>query len=121
FLLDEQGDLVADINMNDLYWTVERAHGYARIGNSMQPNNTRKMYDSAGGGNTAFNNFYGRISLARRGKTWSVYFARFRTGTEIDDASAVQFFTDDENNPMTVTGRRVAQIAIGIQRWQDHR
>lgn len=121
FLLDEQGDLVADINMNDLYWTVERAHGYARIGNSMQPNNTRKLFDSGGGGNTAFNQFYGRIAIARRGRTWSVYFARFRNGTEIDDASGVQFFTDDEKNPMTVTGRRVAQIAIGIQRWQDHR
>ncbi|BAR84865.1 uncharacterized protein KNN_04021 [Bacillus thuringiensis serovar tolworthi] len=120
FLLDEQGELVADINMNDLYWTVERTHGYAVIGNKSQPNNTRKMFDSGGNGNTAFNNFYGRISIARRGRTWSVYFARFRSGTEIDDASAVQYFTDDEKNPMTVTGRRVAQVAIGIQRWQDN-
>ncbi len=119
FLLDEQGDLIADLNMNDLFWTVERTHGYARIGNSKQPNNTRKMYDSAGGGNTAFNQFYGRFAIARRGRTWSVYFARFRSGTEIDDASAVQFFTDDDKNPMTVTGRKVAQVAVGIQRWQD--
>ncbi|MFK4363291.1 putative phage tail component-like protein [Bacillus sp. RC55] len=117
FLLDEQGDIVADINMNDLYWTTERTHGYARIGNDKQPNNTRKLFDSGGNGNTAFNNFYGRISVARRGKKWSVYFARFRSGTEIDDASAVAYFTDDDKNPMTVTGRRVAQIAIGIQRW----
>ncbi|MED3353388.1 phage tail family protein, partial [Bacillus thuringiensis] len=121
FLLAEQGDMVADINMNDLYWTVERTHGYARIGNNKQPNNTRKLFDSGGAGNTAFNQFYGRMAIARRGRTWSVYFARFRNGTEIDDASAVQFFTDDEENPMTVTGRRVAQIAIGIQRWQDQR
>ncbi|QIW19059.1 distal tail protein Dit [Bacillus thuringiensis] len=117
FLLDEQGDIVADVNMNDLYWTAKQTHAFARIGDVSQPNNTRKMFDSGGSGNTAFNDFYGRMAIARRGKKWSVYFARFRDGTEIDDYKAVEFFTDDEKNPMTVTGRRVAQIAIGIQRW----
>lgn len=117
FLLDEQGDIVADVNMNDLYWTAKQTHAFARIGNVSQPNNTRKIFDSGGSGNTAFNDFYGRMAIARRGKKWSVYFARFRDGTEIDDYKAVEFFTDDEKNPMTVTGRRVAQIAIGIQRW----
>ncbi|PFB77951.1 phage tail protein [Bacillus anthracis] len=117
FLLDEQGDLVADVNMNDLYWTAKQTHAYARIGDVSQPNNTRKLFDSGGSGNTAFNDFYGRMAIARRGKKWSVYFARFRDGTEIDDYKAVEFFTDDEKNPMTVTGRKVAQVAIGIQRW----
>ncbi|EEK77717.1 hypothetical protein bcere0009_33600 [Bacillus cereus R309803] len=117
FLLDEQGGIVADVNMNDLYWTAKQTHAFARIGDVSQPNNTRKMFDSGGSGNTAFNDFYGRMAIARRGKKWSVYFARFRDGTEIDDYKAVEFFTDDETNPMTVTGRRVAQIAIGIQRW----
>ncbi|MFC9419604.1 distal tail protein Dit [Bacillus mobilis] len=117
FLLDEQGDLVADVNMNDLYWTAKQTHAYARIGDVSQPNNTRKLFDSGGNGNTAFNDFYGRMAIARRGKKWSVYFARFRDGTEIDDYKAVEFFTDDEKNPMTVTGRKVAQVAIGIQRW----
>lgn len=117
FLLDEQGDIVADVNMNDLYWTAKQTHAFARIGDVSQPNNTRKLFDSGGSGNTAFNDFYGRMAIARRGKKWSVYFARFRDGTEIDDYKAVEFFTDDEKNPMTVTGRRVAQIAIGIQRW----
>ncbi|MDM5429063.1 distal tail protein Dit [Bacillus mycoides] len=117
FLLDEQGEIVADVNMNDLYWTAKQTHAFARIGDVSQPNNTRKMFDSGGSGNTAFNDFYGRMAIARRGKKWSVYFARFRDGTEIDDYKAVEFFTDDEKNPMTVTGRRVAQIAIGIQRW----
>ncbi|HDR8170456.1 TPA: phage tail family protein [Bacillus thuringiensis] len=117
FLLDEQGEIVADVNMNDLYWTAKQTHAFARIGDVSQQNNTRKMFDSGGSGNTAFNDFYGRMAIARRGKKWSVYFARFRDGTEIDDYKAVEFFTDDEKNPMTVTGRRVAQIAIGIQRW----
>ncbi|MDA1958511.1 phage tail family protein [Bacillus cereus group sp. BcHK10] len=117
FLLDEQGDIVADVNMNDLYWTAKQTRAFARIGDVSQPNNTRKLFDSGGSGNTAFNDFYGRMAIARRGKKWSVYFARFRDGTEIDDYKAVDFFTDDEKNPMTVTGRRVAQIAIGIQRW----
>ncbi|MGI2714547.1 distal tail protein Dit, partial [Bacillus cytotoxicus] len=62
-----------------------------------------------------FNQFYGRLRVARRGNQWSVYVARFRDGTEIDDASLVERWIDESGNPMT--NRKVAQVMIAIMAW----
>ncbi|MBJ8055726.1 phage tail family protein [Bacillus cereus] len=51
----------------------------------------------------------------RIGKEWSVYVARFRDGTEIDDASLVERWIDETGNPMTE--RKIAQVMISIMSW----
>lgn len=114
-LLGETSEVVARINMNDLYGDAEITKAYMRIGNSGTPNSLRKMVDTSGVHPNTFNNFYGRLRIARRGNEWSVYVARFRDGTEIDDASLVERWIDEVGNPMT--GRKVAQVMIAICRW----
>lgn len=117
-LLDDTSNVVARINMNDLYDQAEITKAYMRIGNSATPNSIRKLADTSGAHPTTFNNFNGRLRIARRGKEWSVYVARFRDGTEIDDASFVERWTDDNGNPMT--NRKVAQVMIAICRWDGN-
>ncbi|EOO65468.1 distal tail protein Dit [Bacillus mycoides] len=114
-LLDETSNVVARINMNDLYGNAEITKAYMRIGNGTTPNSIRKLADTSGAHPNTFNNFHGRLRIARRGKEWSVYVARFRDGTEIDDASFVERWTDDTENPMT--NRKVAQVMIAICRF----
>ncbi|MFP3415195.1 phage tail family protein [Bacillus sp. SIMBA_074] len=114
-LLDEASNVVARINMNDLYADAEITKAYMRVGNNGTPNSIRKLVDTTGAHPNTFNNFNGRLRIARRGKEWSVYVARFRDGTEIDDASLVERWIDETGNPMTE--RKIAQVMIAICRW----
>ncbi|HDR7595241.1 TPA: phage tail family protein [Bacillus mycoides] len=114
-LLDEASNVVARINMNDLYNEAEITKAYMRIGNIGTPNSIRKLADTSGAHPTTFNNFYGRLRIARRGRQWSVYVAKFRDGTETDDASFVERWTDEETG--TMTNRKVAQVMLAICRF----
>ncbi|MGH0939906.1 distal tail protein Dit [Bacillus mycoides] len=114
-LLGETSEVVARININDLYWDAEITKAHMKIGNSGTPNSNRKLVDTSGAHPNTFNNFYGRLRIARRGKEWSVYVARFKDGTEIDDASLVERWIDETGNPMTE--RKIAQVMIAICRW----
>lgn len=114
-LLDETGNMVAQINMNDLYWYAEITKAHMTLGDNAVPGSRRLLVDTSGSYPNTFNQFYGRLRIARRGKEWSVYVARFRDGTEIDDASLVERWIDEVGNPMT--GRKVAQVMIAICRW----
>ncbi|EOO79292.1 hypothetical protein IC7_01424 [Bacillus cereus BAG1O-1] len=117
-LLDEASNIVTRINMNDLYWDAEITKSYMRIGNAGTPNSIRKLVDTNGAHPNTFNQFYGRLRVARRGNEWSVYVARFRDGTEIDDASLVERWIDETGNPMTE--RKVAQVMIAICKWDNN-
>ena len=114
-LLDETSNVVARINMNDLYGDAEITKSYMRIGNNGTPNSIRKLVDTSGAHPNTFNHFYGRLRIARRGNEWSVYVARFKDGTEIDDASLVERWIDETGNPMTE--RKITQVMIAICRW----
>lgn len=117
-LLDDTSNIVARINMNDLYWDAEITKAYMRIGNAGTPNSIRKLVDTNGAHPNTFNQFYGRLRIARRGKEWSVYVARFRDGTEIDDASLTVKWVDEVGNPMTE--RKIAQVMIAICKWDNN-
>ncbi|WP_144508939.1 distal tail protein Dit [Bacillus mycoides] len=117
-LLDDASNLVARINMNDLYDNAEITKAHMKIGNSGTPNSIRKLVDTSGGYTTTFNQFRGRLRIARRGKQWSVYVAKFQDGTEIDGASLVERWDDGDNNPMT--SRKIAQVMIAICRWDNY-
>lgn len=117
-LLDETGNLVTRINMNDLYATAEITRAHMKIGNSGTPNSIRKLVDTSGYYSTTFNQFRGRLRIARRGKVWSVYVAKFIDGTEKDGASLVERWIDETGNPMTE--RKIAQVMIAICKWDNH-
>ncbi|AWC29477.1 distal tail protein Dit [Bacillus cytotoxicus] len=114
-LLDEASNIVTRINMNDLYWDAELTKAHAKVGNVGTPGSLRKLVDTSGSHPNTFNQFYGRLRVARRGNQWSVYVARFKDGTEIDDASLVERWIDESGNPMT--NRKVAQVMISIMAW----
>ncbi|HDR4520585.1 TPA: phage tail family protein [Bacillus cereus] len=118
-LLDDSSNLVARINMNDLYVTAEITKAHMKIGSESTPGSLRKLVDTSGFYTTTFNQFRGRLRIARRGKQWSVYVAKFIDGTEIDGASLVERFNDEDNsNPMT--NRKIAQVMIALCRWDNH-
>ncbi|HHI3604922.1 TPA: distal tail protein Dit [Bacillus anthracis] len=118
-LLDDTSNLVARINMNDLYVTAEITKAHMKMGNSGTPNSIRKLVDTSGFYSNTFNKFRGRLRIARRGKQWSVYVAKFKDGTEIDGASLVEQWNDvDNSNPMT--NRKIAQVMIAMCRWDNH-
>lgn len=114
-LLDEASNIVTRINMNDLYWDAELTKAHMKIGNAGTPGSLRKLVDTNGSHPNTFNQFYGRLRVARRGNQWSVYVARFKDGTEIDDASLVERWIDESGNPMT--SRKIAQVMISIMAW----
>ncbi|MBL3753692.1 phage tail family protein [Bacillus cereus group sp. TH43LC] len=117
-LLDDASNIVARINMSDLYWDAEITKAYMRIGNAGTPNSIRKLVDTSGAHPNTFNQFYGRLRIARRGKEWSVYVARFKDSTEIDDASLPVKWIDEVGNPMTE--RKIAQVMIAVCKWDNN-
>ncbi|MED3353565.1 phage tail family protein, partial [Bacillus thuringiensis] len=75
--------------------------------------------DEMGMYSDTFNDFRGHVSVARRGKEWRFYFAKYRKNTEIDDASFVRTWRDEsDSNPMT--SRPVAKVAVGCIAYGPH-
>ncbi|MEF7656240.1 distal tail protein Dit [Bacillus thuringiensis] len=117
-LLDDASNIVARINMNDLYADAEITKAYMKVGNNGTPNSFRKLVDTSGYYSNTFNQFRGRLRIARRGKVWSVYVAKFIDGTETDGASLVERWIDETGNPMTE--RKIAQVMIAICKWDNY-
>ncbi|EJQ77726.1 phage distal tail protein, partial [Bacillus toyonensis] len=108
-LLDANDNIIVELAMADDYMS----HSYTTSQAIIDAGGSRKwMFDEMGMSVDTFRDFRGHFSVARRGKEWSFYCAKYRKGTEIDDASFVRRWTDDsDSNPMT--GRAVAKIAVG--------
>lgn len=114
-LLDANDKVIVELAMADEYSShkLTAAQGVIDPGTTA----TRKVIaDELGMSSSAFDNFYGHVSVARRGKEWSFYFAKYREGTQIDDASFVRRWRDDSNsNPMTAAP--VAKIVVGCVQY----
>lgn len=108
-LLDANDNVIVELAMADEYMSHEMTTAQAII----DPGSSRKwIADEMGMYSDTFNDFRGHVSVARRGKEWSFYFAKYRKNTEIDDASFVRIWRDNsDSNPMTA--RPVAKIAVG--------
>ncbi|QWU46364.1 distal tail protein Dit [Bacillus sp. NP247] len=108
-LLDANDNVIVELAMADEYMSHEMTTAQAIIDSG----GTRKwIFDEMGMYSDTFNDFRGHVSVARRGKEWSFYFAKYRKNTEIDDASFVRTWRDEsDSNPMTA--RPVAKIAVG--------
>ncbi|PYE90913.1 distal tail protein Dit [Bacillus sp. 196mf] len=108
-LLDANDNVIVELAMADEYMSHEMTTAQAII----DPGSSRKwIADERGMYSDTFNDFRGHVSVARRGKEWSFYFAKYRKNTEIDDASFVRTWRDNsDSNPMTA--RPVAKIAVG--------
>ncbi|MHB0801698.1 phage tail family protein [Bacillus thuringiensis] len=108
-LLDANDNVIVELAMADEYMSHEMTTAQVII----DPGSSRKwIADEMGMYSDTFNDFRGHVSVARRGKEWSFYFAKYRKNTEIDDASFVRTWRDNsDSNPMTA--RPVAKIAVG--------
>ncbi|MHA2895492.1 distal tail protein Dit [Bacillus cereus] len=108
-LLDANDNVIVELAMADEYMSHEMTTAQAII----DPGSSRKwIADEMGMYSDTFNDFRGHVSVARRGKEWSFYFAKYRKNTEIDDASFVRTWRDNsDSNPMTA--RPVAKVAVG--------
>ncbi|WOA61000.1 distal tail protein Dit [Bacillus mycoides] len=108
-LLDANDNVIVELAMADEYMSHEMTTAQAII----DPGSSRKwISDEMGMQSDTFNDFRGHVSVARRGKEWSFYFAKYRKNTEIDDASFVRRWRDDSDSNQ-MTSRPVAKIAVG--------
>ena len=64
-LLDENSDYVARISMNDVHWQAEQNTGFAKLGNKKKPNSERVLINEPGDHPTTWNQYRGRLWLAR--------------------------------------------------------
>ncbi|GLV66176.1 hypothetical protein Bmyc01_48450 [Bacillus mycoides] len=115
-LLDANDNVIVELAMADEYMSHEMTTAQAIIDSG----GSRKwISDEMGVHSDTFNDFRGHVSVARMGKEWSFYFAKYRKNTEIDDASFVRTWRDEsDSNPMTA--RPVAKIAVGCIAYGDN-
>lgn len=110
-LLDANDNIIVELNVADEYMSHELTNTYGII-DAGGPNK-KWIRDEVGSSSIVFNQFRGHLAVARRGKEWSFYFAKYRKNTEIDDARFGRTWTDStDSNPMTA--RPVAKIAVGV-------
>ncbi|OUA86565.1 distal tail protein Dit [Bacillus thuringiensis] len=113
-ILDENSKVLSKIAMNDLYWQAEQNFGTMVIGYDNKPGKTGLIYESGDYTNT-WNQYYGRLWIARTGNDWEAYISKFLPGTEKDDSERFARWTDKDNKHM----EKAAQIQISIMQWQD--
>ncbi|PED41970.1 distal tail protein Dit [Bacillus cereus] len=114
-LLDENSDYVARISMNDVHWQAEQNTGFAKIGNNTKPGSEVLINESGDHPNT-WNQYRGRLWLARTENRWEAYISRFIDGTEIDDSERFVEWIDEDN----VNMNKVAQVQISICQFSDN-
>ncbi|WP_202822680.1 distal tail protein Dit [Bacillus cereus] len=115
-LLDENSDYVARISMNDVHWQAEQNTGFAKLGNKKKPNGERVLINEPGDHPTTWNQYRGRLWLARTGNRWEAYISKFLWNTEKDDSERFVVW-EDENN---VNMDKVAQVQISISQFSDN-
>ncbi|WP_226604327.1 distal tail protein Dit [Bacillus cereus] len=113
-ILDENSKVLSKIAMNDLFWQAEQNFGTMVIGYDNKPGKTGLIYESGDYPNT-WNQYFGRLWIARTGNVWEAYISKFLPGTEKDDSERFARWTDESNYHM----EKVAQIQISIMQWQD--
>ncbi len=113
-ILDENSKVLSKIAMNDLYWQAEQNFGTMVIGYDNKPGKTGLIYESGDYPNT-WNQYFGRLWIARTGNVWEAYISKFLPGTEKDDSERFARWTDENNYHM----EKAAQIQISIMQWQD--
>ncbi|WP_426940536.1 distal tail protein Dit [Bacillus mycoides] len=115
-LLDENSDYVARISMNDVHWQAEQNTGFAKLGNKKKPDGERVLINEPGDHPTTWNQYRGRLWLARTGNRWEAYISKFLWNTEKDDSERFVVW-EDENN---VNMDRVAQVQISICQFSNN-
>ncbi|MRD36513.1 phage tail family protein [Bacillus thuringiensis] len=115
-LLDENSDYVARISMNDVHWQAEQNTGFAKLGNKKKPVSERVLINEPGDHPTTWNQYRGRLWLARTGNRWEAYISKFLWNTEKDDSERFVVW-EDENN---VNMDKVAQVQISICQFSDN-
>ncbi|HDX9695264.1 phage tail protein [Bacillus thuringiensis] len=113
-ILDENSKVLSKIAMNDLFWQAEQNFGTMVIGYDNKPGKTGLIYESGDYPNT-WNQYFGRLWIARTGNVWEAYISRFLPGTEKDDSERFARWTDEKNYHM----EKAAQIQISIMQFQD--
>ncbi|MFC9449851.1 distal tail protein Dit [Bacillus cereus] len=113
-ILDENSKVLSKIAMNDLFWQAEQNFGTMVIGYDNKPGKTGLIYESGDYPNT-WNQYFGRLWIARTGNVWEAYISKFLPGTEKDDSERFARWTDENNYHM----EKAAQIQISIMQWQD--
>ncbi|MGA5659872.1 distal tail protein Dit [Bacillus bombysepticus] len=113
-ILDENSKVLSKIAMNDLFWQAEQNFGTMVIGYDNKPGKTGLIYESSDYPNT-WNQYFGRLWIARTGNVWEAYISKFLPGTEKDDSERFARWTDENNYHM----EKAAQIQISIMQWQD--
>ncbi|PEV74678.1 distal tail protein Dit [Bacillus cereus] len=115
-LLDENSDYVARISMNDVHWQAEQNTGFAKLGNKKKPNSERVLINEPGDHPTTWNQYRGRLWLARTGNRWEAYISKFLWNTEKDDSERFVVWEDENNMNMD----KVAQVQISICQFSDN-
>ncbi|MGE7886692.1 distal tail protein Dit [Bacillus cereus] len=113
-ILDENSKVLSKVAMNDLFWQAEQNFGTMVIGYDNKPGKTGLIYESGDYPNT-WNQYFGRLWIARTGNVWEAYISKFLPGTEKDDSERFARWTDENNYHM----EKAAQIQITIMQWQD--
>ncbi|PFR59000.1 phage tail protein [Bacillus cereus] len=113
-ILDENSKVLSKIAMNDLFWQAEQNFGTMVIGYDNKPGKTGLIYESGDYPNT-WNQYFGRLWIARTGNVWEAYISKFLPGTEKDDSERFARWTDEKNYHM----EKAAQIQISIMQFQD--
>ena len=98
-ILDENSKVLSKIAMNDLYWQAEQNFGTMVIGYDNKPGKTGLIYESGDYPNT-WNQYFGRLWIARTGNVWEAYISKFLPGTEKDDSERFARWTDENNYHM---------------------
>ncbi|MBW3493253.1 distal tail protein Dit [Bacillus sp. FDAARGOS_1420] len=113
-ILDENSKVLSKIAMNDVFWEAEQNVGTMVIGYDGKPGRTTLIHES-GDHPTTWNQYFGRLWIARTGNVWEAYISKFLSETERDDSERFVRWIDEEKYHMA----KAAQIQISIMQWQD--
>ncbi|WP_456028075.1 distal tail protein Dit [Bacillus cereus] len=113
-ILDENSKVLSKIAMTDVFWQAEQNFGTMVIGYDNKPGRRSLIHESGDYPNT-WNQYKGRLWIARTGNVWEAYISKFLPGTEKDDSERFVRWTDENNYHM----KKAAQIQISIMQWQD--
>ncbi|MEC3244205.1 phage tail family protein, partial [Bacillus cereus] len=95
---------------------AEQNTGFAKLGNKKKPVSERVLINEPGDHPTTWNQYRGRLWLARTGNRWEAYISKFLWNTEKDDSERFVVW-EDENN---VNMDKVAQVQISISQFSDN-
>ena len=122
FLLGDNDEVMTMLDLTDYYNTMQNINARVGVGwmeSEVNKDNYRIIESTGGIREGSFNDFRGHLSMKREGNKWFAKASKYRTNTEIDNDTELDYWID-VSNTSKYTSMKPKKIAVAVTKYGNN-